>query len=452
MFERPATSQPNIVFVFADDWGWGDLGCYGHPQIKTPNLDRLASQGTLFTNFHVCSGVCSPSRAGAMTGRFPAQLAIHGHFDSHKNNLRRDMPDWMPTDIPTYMSLLQDAGYRTGHFGKWHLGHGKGAPEPFEYGIDECRINAGNGPQLSCGADLEFKPGQRSRSSEVIVDETISFLEHNNDRPFAINVWLNDTHATLDPDENQLESYTDVMPLNVSDKWPGALAIYYATVTNADHHIGRLMDRLENMNLSRNTIFIFSADNGPEDIHIPNAAHSGVGSSGPFRGLKRSLYEGGVRTPFILRWPGHTPAGAVNDDTALSAIDLLPTFCALAGATVPAGIDGEDMSDVFEGSQRMRTTPLLWEWRMGNPGHVIHKSPILSILDGKWKFLANPDRSRLELYDYLNDRTELNNQADRYPEVVNSLYKKVMQWKETLPGKFHFKNAGSNDYPWPQGK
>lgn len=447
-------NKPNIVFVFADDWGWGDLSCFGHDKIKTPNLDKLASQGTIFTNFHVCSGVCSPSRAAVMTSRFPAELGIHGHFARHDQNARRAMPNWLDPEVPTYMAKLQEVGYHTGHYGKWHLGHGEGAPLPYAYGIDECRVNAGNGPQLSFGSDGagEGYTPDRCRSSEIIIDETIGFIERNDGKPFAVNVWLNDTHATLDPDEKQLEEYADLMPLNVGDKWPGALAIYYAVVTNADKQIGRLIDYLDDQGLTDNTIFIFSADNGPEDIHITNASHSGVGSSGPFRGRKRSLYEGGVRTPFILRWPGHTPAGAVNHETPLAAVDLLPTFLSAAGAVIPNEIEGEDMTDVFHGKRRSRTKPLMWEWRMGNPGHIIHRSPILSILEDKWKLLANPDRSRMELYDYLVDPTELNNVAEKHPDIVESLFEKVVNWQKTLPPGPFFRNAGSNAYPWPQEK
>jgi arylsulfatase A-like enzyme len=443
--------QPNIVFVFADDWGWGDLACYGHPKIRTPNLDRLASQGTIYTNFHVCSGVCSPSRAAVLTSRFPGALGIHGHFASHESNARRGMPNWLDPDLPTYMSLLQDAGYRTAHFGKWHLGKGEGAPEPFAYGIDECCINVGNGPQLEFGSDNQYQPGQRSRSSEVIVDHTIDFIQRHRDQPFAVNVWLNDTHATLDPDEQQLAAYPELRPDNVGERWPRAPAIYYSVVTNADKHIGRLMDRLDELNLTNNTIFIFSADNGPEDIHIRNASHSGVGSAGPFRGRKRSLYEGGTRVPFILRWPGRTPAGAVDNDTPLCAIDLLPTFCDIAGAGgVPTNIDGEVMTDVFTGTPRRRETPLFWEVRFGNGHHVVDRSPMLAVLDGRWKLLCNADRSRIELYDYLNDPTELTNLAATHPDVAETLFEKVTQWQATLPEGPRAEHAGSNHYPWPQ--
>ncbi len=127
---KSAGKTPNIVFVFADDWGWGDLGCYGHPNVQTPNLDRLASEGTLFTQFYVCSGVCSPSRASVLTGQFPARFGMHGHLADHDMNKRRGMPNWLDPSAETYPRLLQRAGYVTGHFGKWHLGHGEGAPEP----------------------------------------------------------------------------------------------------------------------------------------------------------------------------------------------------------------------------------------------------------------------------------------------------------------------------------
>ncbi len=253
----------------------------------------------------------------------------------------------------------------------------------------------------------------------------------------------------MDPDEKQLEPYEHLMPANVKDKWPGALAIYYAVVTNADRHIGRLMAKLDSFGLTDNTVFIFSADNGPEDIHVTNASHSGVGSSGPFRGRKRSLYEGGVRVPFILRWPGKTPSGSIDDATPMSTVDLLPTFCRLAGVDAPDGLDGEDMSDVFNGAQRRRKRPHMWEWRLTMAGNVIHKSPMLSILDGKWKLLVNPAGDRVELYDYLADPTELDNLAEKHPTVVSELTSKVLAWQKELPEGPVNDDAGSKAYPWP---
>lgn len=443
--------RPNFVFIFADDWGWGDLGCYGHPHIQTPNLDRLASEGTLFSQFYVCSGVCSPSRAAVMTGQFPGKLGIHGHFSSHEANERRGMPNHLDPALPTYTDLLKQAGYRVGHFGKWHLGHGEGVPEPAEYGIDESRVNAGNGPRLEYSRD-KWEPGLRSRSSEFIVDHTMRFMEQNQDQPFLVNVWLNDTHAILDPSEDQTEPYQHLMPDCVGEKDRGALSIYYGTATGADRQIGRLLDRLEKLDLADNTVVIFSSDNGPEDILIHNASHSGVGSPGPFRGRKRSLYEGGVRTPFILRWPaGGASQGVVDDVTPLCAVDLMPTFCSLAGAEIPQDVplDGEDMSDVFRGSRRKRTTDLMWEWRFRVFGHRLHRSPMLSIRQDDWKLLANPDLSRVELYNMPEDPSEMNNLSEDRPELADQLTERVLNWQKTLPAGPVLRSAGSDYYPWP---
>ena len=454
MIEETGPSRPNFVFVFADDWGWGDLGCYGHPVVKTPNLDRLAAQGTLFTQFYVCSGVCSPSRAAVMTGQFPARLGIHGHFAGQEVNAARGMPDFLDPSACTYTRVLQQAGYRIGHFGKWHLGHSPDAPEPSAYGIDASRVNSGNGPQLKFSRE-RWESGLRCRSSEFITDHTIRFIEQNQKRPFLVNVWLNDTHAILDPSEEQLEPYEQLKPMLVGNRHWGAPAIYYSVITEADRQIGRLLARLDELDLSQNTVVIFSTDNGPEDILVRNASHSGVGSSGPFRGRKRSSYEGGIRVPFILRWPaGGAPAGEVDDVTPLCAIDLLPTFCSLADVRPPEDwpLDGEDMSDVFRGAQRQRTRPLMWEWRFSIAGHPINSSPILAIRSDRWKLMVNPDGSRTELYDIPNDPMELNDLARRHPEVVERLSTLVMDWQRTLPEGPLDPDAGSNGYPWPKSK
>ena len=460
------TSRPNIVFIFADDWGWGDLGCYGHPHIQTPNLDRLASEGTLFTQFYVCSGVCSPSRAAVMTGTFPARQGIHGHFYTHESNASFGMPDWLDPAVPTYTRLLKQAGYVTGHFGKWHLGNGEGAPAPTAYGIDECRVNAGNGPQLDFPVVCEDRPpfmrgsetdrladGPRTRSSMAIVDETVAFLDRHHDSPFMVNVWLNDTHATLDPSVEQLEPYQHLMPAGVAHKHVGANAIYAAVATEADRQVGRLLAHIDALGLTENTIVIFSADNGPEDICIANVSHSGVGSPGPFRGRKRSLYEGGIRVPFILRWPGGgVRAGGVDDTTPLCAVDLLPTFCSLGDATLPPDIqlDGEDMADVFRGQQRARTTSLMWEWRFPVHGHCLNKSPMLGIRKGPWMLLLNPDRSRVELFDVPADPMQLTNLAKEHPNIVEEMAGEVVAWQATLPAGPIWPEAGSNAYPWPK--
>lgn len=427
--------RPNFVFILADDWGWGDLGCYGHDLLKTPNLDDLARQGTRFTQFYVNSPVCSPSRCGIMTGQFPSQHRAFGHFADHDLNVKRGMPDWLDPTVTTLPGLLKQAGYVTGHFGKWHLGAGKDAPEPSAYGVDDYRVYCGNPPGWR---DPKFD----TRSSELIVDEAVRFLEGNKEKPFFVNVWLKDTHARLDPTDEMMKPY---------ERLGGAMKVYYGAATNADAQLGRLFAKLDELNLSDNTVVIFTSDNGPEDIHIPNASYSGVGRPGPFRGRKRSLYEGGIRTPFIIRWPGHTPAGRVDDTTVLSGVDMLPTLCALAGAARPSQLklDGEDLSAALKGKPTSRRTSLMWEFHYWVYGDLVNRNPMIAIREGDWKLLTNPDRGRVELYNIPRDSLELNNLADRKPELARKLTDTALEWFKTLPEAPIEPQAGQNDYPWP---
>lgn len=434
--------RPNIVFILGDDWGWGDLGCYGNPGIKTPNLDKLASQGLRFTQFYVNSPVCSPTRTGIMTGQFPSRHRVFGHFSNSQENKRRNMPGWLDPKVVTLPRLLKTAGYVTGHFGKWHLGSGEtdgvAAPEPSAYGVDDYKVFAGNGPGWN-RQDPEFN----ARSSEYVVDEAIRFIEANKSKPFFVNVWLKDLHAYLDPNEEQMAEYPDRK---------GAVKVYYSAATHADKQIGRLLSKLDDLGLTENTVVIFTTDNGPEEITLAEASHSGVGSTGPFRGRKRSLYEGGIRTPFIVRWPGRTPAGKVDNTSVISGVDMLPSLCAIAGVTPPPEwkLDGEDMSSALRGNPKRRSKPLMWDFRYYIFGHVLNRSPMLAIRDGDWKLLMNPDRSRVELYDIPNDPSELDNMAAERPQVVKTLSKSLLDWFESLPEGLIEPKAGKNDYPWPK--
>ena len=435
--------NPNFVFIFCDDLGWADLPVHGHRSVKAhggwivrgelkmPNIDRMAQEGTLFTQFYVNSGVCSPSRTGIMTGQFPGRLGIHDYLGNTKLNQERGMPDYVDPSVTTVTGLLKDEGYATAHFGKWHLGSGKDAPPPEQYGIDQYN---------TC---LQG-PGKRVGSTGMIADETIAFIESHRETPFYINAWLYDPHSPLRPTEEQMKPYDHLSPRWGNHK--GALQVWYAVLTNIDRHVGRILDKLDELGLSENTVVIFSSDNGPESGLIPFISHYGGASStntGPFRGVKRSLYEGGIREPFIVRWPGGTPAGNVDATSVISGVDFLPTICSLAG---------EDMSEALIGKPTQKTKPQMWENRFPVYGHVIHKSPILAIRDGKWKLLMNPDRSRIELYDIPNDPTELNNLADSNPDVVKNLYERLLKWQATLPKGPINKDAGSNAYPWPENK
>lgn len=442
--------KPNIIFILADDLGWGDLGCYGNKFIPTPNLDKLAKQGTLFTHFYVGGSVCSPSRTAFITGQFPGRHAIHGHFATVELNKSRGMPNFLDPKTPTLPGALKKAGYATGHVGKWHLGGSPDAPPPEDYGFDFVKATTSN---KDTWKEQNNDPFFRAKSSALFVDEGIKFIDASKDKPFYLQIWMLVPHATLNPTAEQLKPFEKFDPMNpAAGGHKSARSIFYASVADLDTQVGRLMKQLDDKGLAENTIVIFSSDNGPEEIFIRNAGHSGVGSPGPFRGRKRSLYEGGIRVPFIVRWPAGMKGGKVDDTSVMSGADLMPTLCSIVGAKVPDGHvpDGEDRSTVIRGTPSARTKPLTWEWRFNIAGHVSNISPILAIRDGKWKLLFNPDGSRTELYDIPADPGELKEVSDKNPDVVGRMKKHALDWQKTLPKGPFDKGAGSNAYPWPR--
>jgi N-acetylgalactosamine-6-sulfatase len=439
-------SRPNLVFILADDLGWGDLGCYGHPQIRTPNLDRLAREGTLFTQFYVCGSVCSPSRCAFFTGQYPARHKIHGHYATAEQNAARGMSQFLDPQVPNVAALLKKSGYATAHVGKWHLGSNSGGPPPDKYGFDFVGTSERGGANGPAG-DPQF----RAKSTALFVDESLKFIDANKDKPFYLQLWTLVPHATLNPTEEQLASYARLHPGGPNFPHRSAAEIFYSSVSDLDAQVGRLVKGLDDMGLGERTLILFSADNGPEDIHINNAGHSGVGSAGPFRGRKRSLYEGGVRVPFIARWPGHVPSGRLDDTSVVAGCDLLPTACHLAGVEAPQDhvLDGEDVSDILLGQPRPRRGPLYWNWRFRIAGEVFHHSPMLAIREGDYKLLMNPDKSRIELYDIPKDPTQLTSIAYKHPDVVQRLSQELLAWNKTLPDGPIDPSAGQANYPWP---
>ena len=440
-------ARPNVIFILADDMGWGDLSCYGNPGMKTPNLDRLAAEGTLFTQFYVNGSVCSPTRSAFLTGMFPGRNRIHGHLATEEQNARRAMPNFLDPQVPNVATVLKSAGYRTAHFGKWHLGFHSGAPLPGAYGFDAHKSVASNDARYE-----EMAPGFRAKSSAWILDNALEFIRSGDKtKPFYVQCWMLLPHAPLAPEPGQLEPFKNMQP-GPHVPWPGAKQIYFASLRNLDSEIGRLLKELEKDGLAGSTLVVFSSDNGPEDIHIQNASHAAYGTPGPFRGRKRSLYEGGVRVPGIFRLPGTVAAGRVDTESIVSAVDFLPTVAKLAGAAVPGGIDGEDVTDILAGKARARRAPLHWEWRYNVAGYAVNRSPILSIRDGKWKLLLNPDGSRTELYDIPADPGEMNNLAAANPAVTKRLREKALAWQKTLPPGPMDPTAGQNTWKWPQAR
>ncbi|MBM3736155.1 MAG: N-acetylgalactosamine-6-sulfatase [Acidobacteria bacterium] len=443
---RAQQSRPNILFILADDLGWGDLSCYGNTRTQTPNLDRLAAQGTLFTQFYVNGSVCSPTRSAFMTGRFPARNHMHGHLATEDLNKKRAMPNFLDPKIPTIARALRDAGYRTAHFGKWHLGRGPGAPMPDAYGFTHHMSVTSNETRFTEGGE-----GFRARSTKWMVDNALEFIRQDPGKPFYAQVWTLLPHAPLAPTPEQLKPFAKLQPAG-GVPWPGAPQIYNASLKDLDDQIGRLLSELEKDGLAQNTLVIFSSDNGPEDIHIANASHSAFGSPGPFRGRKRSLYEGGVRVPGIFRLPGRIPAGRVENRAVVSAVDLFPSLAKLGGYSEPTSVDGENALDVLTGASRARAKPLHWEWRFNVAGYAVNRSPVLSMRDGDWKLLMNPDRSRVELYRIPDDPMELNNLAGANPDVVRRMSERALAWQKTLPPGPMDPEAGATGWRWPGGR
>ena len=321
--------QPNILFIFADDWGWGDLGCHGHPYVKTPSIDRLASEGTDFHRFTVACGVCSPSRTAIMTGHFPARYNINGHFAWAKQNARRNMPDWLDPKAPLLSRFLQEGGYATAHFGKWHLSNNMipDSPLPREYGFDAYGAFNCAGEQMPVHEDAR---------------NAVAFIEkaHREGKPFFINLWLHEPHTPF----HTLPKYRwRFQGLEEPDN------IYASVLSHADDRIGEVLDALDRLGLTENTLVIFSSDNGPARAATPTepqlmydtatGAGYGIGAAkgvtGGRKGYKAALFEGGIGVPFIARWPGRIAAGKVDDTSLFSAVDLLPTFCQVAGCRPP---------------------------------------------------------------------------------------------------------------------
>jgi len=439
--------QPNVIFILTDDQGWGDGGFAGHPYVKTPHLDRLAREGSWFRQFYVAATVCSPSRAAFMTSQEPARHQIHGHFATAESNAARSMPNWLDPDVTTLPDLLKTVGYATAHFGKWHLGGGQDAPAPDEYGFDESKTVNSSGPSLG---NESKSPFFRAESTRLIVDETIDFIRRHKDRPFYANVWTLLPHALLKPTPEQLAVYADLEPraddpafstwmrnyLGNAEDLRSQMRVFCASLTDLDTQIGRLLDALDEFGIADDTIIVFSSDNGPEDYRIRNAANAGVGSTGPLRGRKRSMYEGGIRTFGLVRWPGKVPAGRVDETSVMAAVDLLPTIATLAGAALPEGLaaDGEDLSGLWCGRPTVRKKPLHWEWLFGVQGTEDgYMPPALAVRDGDWKLFVNHDGTGAELYRVPTDPGESHDVAATHPDIVKALTEKTIAWARSLP-------------------
>jgi arylsulfatase A len=404
----PADSpKPNIVVIVADDLGYGDLGCFGHPRIKTPSLDRLAGEGVRFTTFYSGAPICSPSRAALFTGRHPYRVGI-------RDWISQDSGVYLPRSEVTIARLLKDAGYTTCLSGKWHLNSRFNGtePTPGDFGFDHWFATQNNAAHIDPANYV--REGKRvgplkGADSTIIVDQAIRFISDAGEKPFALFVTFHAPHEQVAAPEQYTALYADLNDPTKRD--------YYGSISLIDAEVGRLLADLDKRGLRERTLVLFTSDNGPQELlGYPKAIHS-HGSSGPLRGHKLSMYEGGYRVPAILRWPGRAKAGTESAEPVCFT-DLLPTLCAVARTTPPAGriLDGVNVLPILEGKPVDRPRPLYWQFdnAQGGPWKC-------ALRRGPWKLLADAERKQFALYNLNDDEAEKHDLAADRPDLVKEL-------------------------------
>jgi arylsulfatase A len=455
------SGSPNIVLVLADDLGYGDLGCFGHPEIRTPHLDRLASEGMRFTSCYSASANCSPARAGLMTGRTPYRAGIH-------NWIPFMSPMHLRAEEVTVAKLLRDSGYDTCHVGKWHLNglfNLPGQPQPNEHGFNHWFSVQNNAlPNhrepynfVRNGIPVGPQPGY---SSQIVAAEAIRWLRDVRDKskPFFLFVCFNEPHEPIATEKKFSDMY----------EYPDdpSRAAYYGNVSQMDDSFGRLMEELNRPELRDTTYVQFTSDNGPARTKYHN-----VGSSGPLREFKGHIYDGGIRVPGIVRWPGHVRPGTVSDEP-VCGVDFLPTACAVAGVNAPAGrpLDGVSLLPAFAGGSVQRTAPLYWQFNWAG------SAPKVACRVGDWKILGRlsavpagrtditaADEQLLktatlegfELYNLRDDIGERTDLSEREPRklaelsgVLRKMYAEVQRETPTWPD-WKFPGYEGKRIQWP---
>lgn len=458
----------NLVMVFIDDMGWSDFSCFGNLAVETKQIDRLAAEGLRFSQFYVGAPICSPSRVALTTGQYPQRWRITSYLNNRAENERRGMAQWLDPAAPTLARILKQAGYATGHFGKWHMGGQRDvadAPLISAYGFDESLTNfEGLGPRVLPLCDAhDGKPPRRhalgsdtlghgpivwqdrSQVTATYTGAAVAFIKKaaSDHRPFYVNLWPDDVHSPFFPPEAR--------------RGDGAKrTLYHAVLQTMDEQLGVLFDTIRNdERLRDNTLILVCSDNGPEP---------GAGSAAPLRGHKGSLYEGGIRSPLVAWGPGlitAEQAGRKNDSSVFATMDLVPTILALANVATPGGIafDGENMVDVVRGrSERSRGNPLFWRRppdrkRLGGPNSP--PQPDLAVREGGWKLLCDYDGSHPQLFNLARDREETTNLADGEPERVVRLVNLVTAWHASMPpdngATYQAKSSATRNRPGIRG-
>ncbi|QXD25641.1 sulfatase-like hydrolase/transferase [Opitutia bacterium ISCC 51] len=436
------SSKPNIIVVFIDDMGWGDFSSFGNTEAETPHIDRLASEGIAFEQFYVNSPICSPSRVAISTGTYPARWGITSYLAHRKLNADRGIRNWLDLDAPFLARFLKDAGYATGHFGKWHMGGQRDvheAPLITDYGFDESITNfEGLGARV---LPLKYSPGNkppvqhnlgshelghgpiiwhdRAYVTEKFAEAAVSFAKFSasQDQPFYLNLWPDDVHTPMHP---PLEEWGDGSDRHLYLKVLEAMDEQFTPLFNLIH---------EDKKLRENTIIVVCSDNGPE---------VGFGSAGHLRGHKATLFEGGIRSSLIVWAPGFMESavhGTRNDSSVFSAMDLVPSLLSIAGVSAEADFDGENLKETLLGnSDASRSQPLFFR-RPPDREDFRHYTelPDLAVREGKWKLFCDYDGGSPELYNLQEDPSETSNVISENSEVAGRLTHAVLRWNASMP-------------------
>jgi len=418
---------PNIVFVLCDDLGINDLHCYGREDHNTPHLDGLAAEGTRFTSAYASQAICSASRAGLLTGLNPARLHLTTFLPGRPDAVSQRVlhPEIMmhvPLTIKAFPLYFKEAGYTTGFIGKWHIGK---EPGPAEHGFDHVYY-PGEGkntvPSDTEGGKAEYE----------LTRETIRFIERNKDLPFVAYLGHYTPHIPYTAKQRLIDKNSNAFE-----------PVYAALIETLDDTIGMLTDALDELELTENTIFVFTSDNG--GLHVPECGHQKVTHNTPHRAGKGYTYEGGQRVPLIVLWPGHIRAGRVID-TPVNNIDWIPTLLDLVGAPVPPGLDGVSFADGLTGGE-IAERSLLWHFP-----HYTNQGgrPSGAMRDGDWLLVELYDEDKAELYDLSTDVGEKNDIANRHPDRVNSMRAALEEWRTENKVQYNVPNPDCDEEAFRQ--
>ena len=438
--------QPNIVLIVADDLGWKDLGCYGSQFYETPHIDTLASSGMRFRSAYSCGPNCAPTRACLMTGRYTPRHGVLtvGTSARGRARYRKLVPVENKTTLaPSFVTiaeLLHGAGYATAHFGKWHLG-APGAAGPREQGFD---LNVGGNHSGSPrgGYFSPFKNPQLptvpegTHLTDLLAREVCRFIRQQGERPFFAYVLFYAVHSPWQGKSELIEKYR-------SKRGSGGQSnpTYAAMIETLDDAVGRILQTLDELHLRDETVVLFYSDNGGVGGYRELGLRArGVTSQAPLKGGKGMLYEGGIRVPLIVRWPGVVDAGRVSDEPVTS-VDFFPTLAELAGVTsdLPKPLDGVSLVPLWEGAEITRDA-IYWHFPCylqagGGGGGQWRTTPAGAMRRGRWKLIEFFESGRLELYDLSADIGERNNLAAERPELVRDLHKELKAWRSAVSAR-----------------